>query len=236
MTRLETVLEANAAKIGKVVDYNLEKDFLVHLDFTSNNVELNDEILADTALFSNWVEEKLERANARYGIGGYHEHRNIYKRSDHFSASDEPRRLHLGVDIWAKVSTPIYNFYEATVHSFANNDQFGDYGTTIILTYCINGLTFYALYGHLNADSLNGLYVGKMISAGAQFATFGNEKENGSWPPHLHLQLILNLNSSHGDYPGVCKYSERESYLANCPNPEIILRYNFGAISSEFYS
>jgi hypothetical protein len=26
-----------------------------------------------------------------------------------------------------------------------------------------------------------------------------------------------------GDYPGVCKYSERKKYLANCPDPDLIL-------------
>jgi hypothetical protein len=27
-----------------------------------------------------------------------------------------------------------------------------------------------------------------------------------------------------GDYPGVCKYSEREQYLANSPDADIILQ------------
>ena len=27
-----------------------------------------------------------------------------------------------------------------------------------------------------------------------------------------------------GDYPGVCRYSERDKYLANCPNPDLILQ------------
>jgi hypothetical protein len=29
-----------------------------------------------------------------------------------------------------------------------------------------------------------------------------------------------------GDYPGVCKYSEREKYLENCPDPDLILQMN----------
>jgi len=27
-----------------------------------------------------------------------------------------------------------------------------------------------------------------------------------------------------GDYPGVCKFSEKEQYLRNCPNPDLILQ------------
>jgi hypothetical protein len=25
------------------------------------------------------------------------------------------------------------------------------------------------------------------------------------------------------DYPGVCAYSEKDAYLANCPDPDLIL-------------
>ncbi|MET4081228.1 murein DD-endopeptidase MepM/ murein hydrolase activator NlpD [Pedobacter sp. UYP30] len=236
MKKLESILAAQATTIGKVVDYNQGKDDLIHLDCTSNNQELSDKQLSDTLLYATWMEEKLASAKAKYGIGGYSEHRDIYKRSNHFSATEEARRLHLGVDIWGKTGTPVYNFYEAKVHSFANNDHFGDYGATIILAYCIEGLTFYALFGHLNSASLIGLTVGEVIPKGKQFAEFGNEKENGSWPPHLHFQLILNIGDYFGDYPGVCKFSEREQYLANCPNPELVLRHSFGSISAEFYA
>lgn len=236
MKNLEVILDTQGALIGKVVDYNQEIDRLLHLDFTTNNIELSDEILIDTPLYSSWVEKKLAGAKARYGIGGYSEHRNIYKRSEHFTTTEEARRLHLGIDIWGKVGTPVYNFYKAKVHSFANNDHFGDYGATIILEYCIEGLTFYGLYGHLDAASLVDLNVGKIISMGEQFAKFGAEKENGFWPPHLHFQLILDLDNYNGDYPGVCKYNERKQYLANCPNPEIILRHSFGDVSKTFYS
>lgn len=219
-----------------MIDFNLKTDNVLHLDFTESNAELADQILENTVLFSAWVDKKLANANAKYGIGGYDEHRTIYSRSEHFTSTDEPRRLHLGVDIWGKVGTPIYSFYEAKVHSFGQNDHFGDYGATIILEYCIKEFVFYALYGHLSTASLVGLEVGKVIPKGEKFATFGNESENGSWPPHLHFQLIVAMGDYFGDFPGVCKYSEREQYLANCPNPEVVLRHSFGSISQEFYS
>ena len=47
--------------------------------------------------------------------------------------------------------------------------------------------------------------------------------ENGHWPPHLHFQLIRELGDWSGDYPGVCKYSEKEKYLANSPDPDLML-------------
>ncbi len=164
-----------------------------------------------------------------YGIGGYNEHRTIYSRSEHFDTEEEPRRLHLGTDIWAPAGTPVYNFYEAKVHSFKFNDNFGDYGATIILQYQLNDVSLFGLYGHLSLASLDGLTEGQIIQAGKQFASFGVKEENGFWPPHLHFQLIFDMEGLSGDYPGVCQFSKRESYLQNCPNPALILSANFGS-------
>jgi len=219
----QDLIEKNRAKIGKVVDFNVARDKLLPLDFTAANTELTHEILADTELFSEWVNGKLAKANARYGIGGYNEHRTIYGRSTHFDTIEEPRRLHLGIDIWGPAETPIYNFKDAIVHSFNFNDNFGDYGATIILQYQFDDLVCHALYGHLSLASLDGLTKGQFIPLGKQFASFGVKEENGFWPPHLHFQLIFDMEGMEGDYPGVCQFSKRAHYLSNCPDPESII-------------
>ncbi|MGA9648409.1 peptidoglycan DD-metalloendopeptidase family protein [Pedobacter sp.] len=223
MKTFEQIIKSNASLIKKVVDFDASIDKLLPLDFTVSNTELTDEILDHTDVFSAWVNQKLKTNNAIYGIGGYNEHRTIYSRSAHFDTAEEPRRLHLGVDIWAPAETPVYNFFDATVHSFANNNNFGDYGATIILAYQIEGFKFNALYGHLSLASLNDLEEGKFIPAGKSFATLGVKEENGNWPPHLHFQIIEDMGGLKGDFPGVCKFSERDKYLANCPNPNLVL-------------
>lgn len=228
MKTFDQIIKSNASAILKVVDFDVVSDQLLPLDFTATNTELTDEILDNTDFFSAWVNQKLTDHNARYGIGGYGEHRTIYSRSAHFDTAEEPRRLHLGVDIWGPAGTPVYTFYDATVQSFANNNNFGDYGATIILVYEIDGFKFNALYGHLSLASLNNLEEGQFIPAGTKIAELGAKEENGYWPPHLHFQLIKDLQGLKGDYPGVCKFSEREKYLANCPDPNLILNYSFG--------
>jgi len=227
MKTFEQIIDAKASEIHKVVDFDIENDKLLPLDFTAANTELTDGILDNTDSFSAWVNQKLTINKARYGIGGYNEHRTIYSRSAHFSTLEEPRRLHLGVDIWAPAGIPVYNFYPATVHSFANNDTFGDYGATIILNYNIDGFEFNALYGHLSLSSIDQLQEGQLINAGQQFATLGTKEENGNWPPHLHFQIIKDTDAFKGDYPGVCKFSERDQYLSNCPDPNIVLKFTF---------
>ncbi|MFA6277011.1 MAG: peptidoglycan DD-metalloendopeptidase family protein [Pedobacter sp.] len=227
LQKLQEFLTDPMHKIGKVVDFNPATDTLLPFDFTANNTELTTEILADTNLFSLWVDEKLAKNNAKYGIGGYNEHRTIYSRSVHFDTIEEPRRLHLGIDIWGPAETPIYNFYDAKVHSFHFNDNFGDYGATIILQYQLDDLILYALYGHLNLSSLADLQKGQCIAKGKQFANFGIAQENGHWPPHLHFQLMFDMDNKKGDYPGVCQFSKRDEYLLNCPDPALILQRTF---------
>jgi murein DD-endopeptidase MepM/ murein hydrolase activator NlpD len=213
--------------IGRVVDFDPEADRLYPFDFSSGNTELTPIILADTAVFTEWVEKKLSANGCRYGIGGYDEHRTIYARSEHFTEEEEPRRLHLGVDIWGPAGTPVYNFYDAEVHSFQFNNNFGDYGGTIILKYHIGGEILHALYGHLSVASLEGLSDGGYLPKGQQIGAFGIPEENGYWPPHLHFQLIKHMQGWKGDYPGVCQFSKKALYLNNCPDPRVILKHTF---------
>jgi len=229
--QLANYIAKHPEEVGKVVDFDTSTDRLLQFNFTASNSELSPEGIADTARFSNWVNLQLMQNRCRYGIGGYMEHRTLYARSALFDTSnEEPRRLHLGVDIWAAAGTPVYAPLNGTVHSFQNNDRFGDYGPTIILQHDLDGLPLYSLYGHLSADSLNHLQVGQPIVKDQQIAAFGTERENGSWPPHLHFQLMFDMQGMTGDYPGVCRFSERGKYQENIPDPDLILKFSGATI------
>jgi peptidoglycan LD-endopeptidase LytH len=221
------VLKEQQSIFHPVVSFDKDHDRLLELDFTAANEELTADILGDTTAFTTYIENKLSAAGAVYGIGGYAEHRTVYSISPVFDGTnpgDEPRRLHLGVDIWGKANTPVMAPLEGTIHSFAFNDRFGDYGATIILAHTIGAYDFYTLYGHLSLASISTIGEGDVIQSGQPFASFGIPAENGCWPPHLHFQLIIDMQGMKGDYPGVCKFSEREQFLANCPDPNLILQ------------
>ena len=221
---LQAILKKNQPDFHKVVPFYPKNDKLLLLDFTAANTDLTDDILNDTEAFSDYINIKLKTSNCKYGIGGYNEHRTVYSRSNVFNTADEPRRLHLGVDIWGEAETSVFAALDGVVHSFAFNDNYGDYGATIILEHQLDGFIFHALYGHLSLKDLDGLYIGKRIAKGDIVAHFGTLKENGNWPPHLHFQVIIDMENNVGDYPGVCKLSEREIYLANCPDADLILQ------------
>lgn len=208
-----------AEDFAPVVGVNWQKEPFLRMDFSASNVELLNIDLTNSVLFSDYVFQKLADAGVRYGVGGYNEHRVIYRRSAHFQQTAEPRCVHLGVDIWAESGTPVYAPANAVVHSFKNNATFGDYGPTIVLQHA----HFYTLYGHLSEASLVGLYEGKVISKGQQIAQIGNYPTNGDWPAHLHFQIITDMMGQKGDFPGVCTLREREQYLRICPDPDLIL-------------
>jgi murein DD-endopeptidase MepM/ murein hydrolase activator NlpD len=221
--KLAAYIKVHPGAIGKVVDFDAHTDVLYPLDLTAANIELTEGLVGDTQAFSQWITKKLADNNCHYGIGGYMEHRTIYTRSTLFDTDDEPRRLHLGVDIWGDAGTPVYAPLKGSVHSFADNDNFGDYGPCIILQHDLDGLRMYSLYGHLSRAGLVGLAVGQTINPSQQIATLGNATENGHWPPHLHFQLMLDIGDAKGDYPGVGKYSQKEQYLQNIPDANLIL-------------
>jgi murein DD-endopeptidase MepM/ murein hydrolase activator NlpD len=194
------------------------------LDFTAANPHLaRPERLRDTALFDQLVQEMLAEQHASAGIGGYLENRIIYRRSPHFDDTTEARSLHLGVDVWVPAGTPVAAPLPAVVHSLADNNNFGDYGPTIILQHDLEGVTFYSLYGHLTRTDLPSLQPAQTIAQGQVFAHVGPYPENGDWPPHLHFQLIADMQGRWGDFPGVAPPSERAYWAALCPDAGLVI-------------
>src|SRR5689334_13402865 len=134
------ILEAAKDSFHPVVSFDPAKDKLLQMDFTSANKEITNDILDDTEKFIRYINKKLNDAGGKFGIGGYNELREVYSRSKLFSSAlggqkGGPRRLHLGIDIWGKPYTPVMSPMDGIVHSFAFNNNFGDYGATLILTH-----------------------------------------------------------------------------------------------------
>lgn len=222
------ILSAKAGLFHPVVEVDKNSDLVVAIDLTSSNTSLNSDVVGNIVKFEAFINEFLSMNGAKFAVGGYLEYRDLYSRSDVFSgsSSDEERRLHLGIDIWGPAGTAVYAPIDGTVHSFAMNDVKGDYGATIILQHELEGISFHTLYGHLSLSDLD-LEIGQQIAKGGLLAHFGNHEENGYWPPHLHFQVILDMENKYGDYPGVCSLKNKSHYANNCPDPNLILQLSF---------
>lgn len=204
---------------------SIPKSKYIPIDLSESNKTLNTVDVSSSPKLGVFVSNHIKKHDALVAYGGYLEVRNIYKRSHHFnSRAKQERNIHLGVDLWCEAKTPIYAPLDGVVHSFKNNTNHGDYGPTIILKHHIPGVEFYTLYGHLSLVSFEKLKVGQGFKQGDKIATLGDANINGDYPPHLHFQIIKDIQGYKGDYPGVCSESDLGYYKGNYPNPDLLLK------------
>lgn len=212
-----------------VLDASIPLHSYIPLDLSISNTDLQQVDVSSSSALEVYINQHIQKHNGLVAYGGYNETRNIYQRSNHFNQQnqDTERNIHIGLDLWLAAGSPIFAPLDATVHSFKNNTQYGDYGPTIILKHELNDVTFYTLYGHLSLETIANLQVGQVFQQGEQIATLGDASINGDYPPHLHFQIIRDLQGCVGDYAGVCSKKDLDFYLGNCPNPGLILGLNY---------
>ena len=191
----------------------------VEIDLSAANERMLGVDLDNRNAFEAFIRNEIASGGGRCGIGGYLEDRVVYRRSAHYETQESPRSVHLGIDIWLAAGTPVFVPMDGMIHSCAINAAYGDYGGTIIIEHHVEGQPIYSLYGHLSHESVSRWQVGDSIRRGSSLGELGHWEENGNWPPHLHFQLIRDLEGKQGDYPGVCRVEDLEHYSQNCPNP-----------------
>ncbi|TCK68795.1 peptidase M23-like protein [Winogradskyella wandonensis] len=204
----------------------VNKDY-VAIDLSVDNSQLTQVNLSSSDDLEQYIWNHIKQHKAKVAYGGYIEKRGIYNRSSHFNQQnpDLERNIHLGLDLWIEANAPIYAPLDGEIHSFKNNTNYGDYGPTLILKHQIENYRFYTLYGHLSIESLENKNVGDQILKGEVIATLGTAEVNGDYAPHLHFQLIKDIQDFYGDYPGVSNLQDLEFYKTNCPDPKLLLEF-----------
>lgn len=209
----------------KIIDSSIDFSKYISLDLSVTNHELMENKPENPIEFERFISNYLEKNNAEVAFGGYIEGRTLYQRSTIFKNDSIPERnIHIGLDLWTKVGTAVLAPLNGTVHSFKNNIGMGDYGPTIILEHIVENEKFYTLYGHLSLESIENLNVGTVFNKGDKIGTLGNSDVNGDYAPHVHFQIIKNIEEYFGDYPGVCNTNDLNFYIENCPDPNLLLK------------
>lgn len=213
-------------KTHSLLDASIANRDYIHLDLSVDNTALKGVDMSSSDDLEAFIWNYMKRNNAKVAYGGYLEKRGIYERSSYFNQvnAETQRNIHLGMDIWIKANTPIFAPLAGTIHSFKNNTNYGDYGPTIILEHQIESQQFFTLYGHLSLASIQDLKVGVEVKPGEQIATLGTSDINGEYPPHLHFQVIKEIQNFEGDYPGVCNQLDLGFYKGNCLDPNLLLK------------
>lgn len=208
-----------------VIDANISFNKYFSISIAASNQELTFDV-SSSKEWEKYLNNFLQKNNKTVAFGGYLEVRDIYSRSEHFNklSEENQRNIHLGIDLWCDEGTAVLAVLEGEIHSFKNNTNYGDYGPTIILKHSIDGKEFYSLYGHLSLASLENISVGTKVKQGEKIGTLGDSSVNGDYAPHLHFQLIIDIEDYKGDYPGVSSKKMLDFYKQNCPNPNLLLK------------
>lgn len=215
---LQALIEQNRSAFTPMFDPALTADNTIYMELSDSGRYAGlSETEIDAAVF-----REIAAAGALAGVGGYLEKRAIYEGTDLFQG-DAERCIHIGVDVFLPAGTPVYAPLSGRVHSFANRAVAGDYGPVIILRHQWQGFGFHTLYGHLGLASLDGVMDGKAVRQGEKIGEIGPRPVNGNWTPHLHFQLIRDMQGARGDYPGVVREDELAFYRQNCPDPMPLL-------------
>jgi murein DD-endopeptidase MepM/ murein hydrolase activator NlpD len=208
-----------------VIESSIPYSKYTPLDLSISNQELSNIDMSDSKAVEVFIENHLQKNNAKVAFGGYNEERNLYKSSVIFNDDkNEERNIHIGIDLWIKAGTPVLAALDGEVYGFDFNTGKGNYGPTIILKHTIEHQTFYTLYGHLSVESIEQIDIGTSFKKGQTVATLGSSSVNGGYAPHLHFQIIKNIEDYSGDYPGVCSKKDLAYYLENCPDPNLLLK------------
>lgn len=147
------------------------------------NIIIKDNISGkDLSKLSQYVSE------GKWIVGGYLDKREHMYIAPHFEGL---RNIHMGIDIWAPPGEPVFASFAGIILYTEYRNREGDYGGTVVIEHIAEELIFYALYGHLAEKTLKNIIPGQYVTPGDVIGWIGNEKENGFWPPHLHLQISI---------------------------------------------
>ena len=186
----------------------------------------------DLSVGSCRLDEPFSIDDSTVGVGRYLEPRLAYTADQFASTTRGPERqrtIHLGIDLFSPAGTPVAAPFDAVVETVANHRAPLDYGPTVILLHPARDERpeFRTLYGHLHDDLDGRLKPGDVLAPGTAFASLGDKRENGGWPPHLHFQVIAEtLDRRDGDFPGVAFTSQAAVWAALCPDPNLVLGIN----------
>ncbi|TMQ19176.1 MAG: aminotransferase class III-fold pyridoxal phosphate-dependent enzyme [Deltaproteobacteria bacterium] len=208
------------------IDPRVERALVLDLGVASPLVSGDPHDNAEPA-FTERVFAAMRSAGARVAVGRYAEPRLLYV-TPAFAAGDgtldEPRTVHLGLDLFAEAGTPVHAPLPGEVHAADEHSTRLDYGGVIMLRHrSDDGAVFFTLYGHLEPASFAHLRVGQRVARGEPFARLGAPEHNGGWTPHVHFQIITDLLGLGSDFPGVSTASRRDVWCSVSPDANLVI-------------
>ncbi len=162
-----------------------------------------------------------------YPIGSYTTNRTVKVFGQYIAPDSEDRfyGYHTGDDVEVTDLAAVVPVYVMTSATVVQKQTVSGYGGVVILEFVDAGITYHALYGHLNIDSVT-VVVGDSVVGGTQLGVLGDDQSDQTDGERKHLHFGIYPYSGTELYAG---YVEDDADLANWVNPADFLR-QLGAI------
>ena len=197
-----------------IIDPQYKAQDYFPIDLSTSNPFWDENDVSNIDLFEKYLEQHRTSQEKFVAHGGYKEQRALYRKNSRFQKG-KVRDVHMGIDLWAPAGTSVHAIMDGKIHSFADNDDAGNYGPTLILEHDVNDRKLYSLYGHLAISDMDGWKVGSRFRESEQIATLGQPHENGGYSPHLHFQMMTTMLNYKGDFPGVLAAKDLDKLSRN---------------------
>lgn len=224
--RVTAWLTAHTGAFAPLLGRDLRTEPVAPIDLSAGSPLVSSDERDNTPVeLDRRIQRQLAEHGAAVGAGGYDEARLIYAWPNE-PAANEPRTIHMGLDLSLAPGSPLYAPLAGVVHGFEDAAGHHDYGPIIVLRHQTDDaepVDFYTLYGHLSRESLSGLRVGQPIAKGAIFAHVGSAPANGDWWAHVHMQIVTDMLDVPCNVDGVVRASRRRVWKSLSPDPNLML-------------
>ncbi len=215
-----------------VIDADLRDGDVTVLDLSIGSALVQSSDLTALRLEPSTLAYHLSRIGGKVAIGRYGEVRTVVAAEDGSKLTGdlpgERAALHLGIDLFAPPQTPVYAALAGIVHALSAGEAGHAPGATVLLRHATgDGTPFYTRYDGLASAEATALEVGKTVQAGAQIGAIAALPDGaaaaGSWPPHLHLQIISDLLELDAAFPAAVVPSRSDVYCSLSLDPNLLL-------------
>ena len=179
--------------------------------------------LGDQTELQKYAEQLMEKCQTNWGISSFGEYRQkMFTALGFKQMVDQKRFYHLGLDFWGPIGTAIYSPFDATIIQSQYESGNGNYGGMTVIQFNIDAKIYYAVFGHLDIDSLAD--VGIKVEKGMEIGRFGNIECNGGYFYHTHIQVLTQKGYDDGfAYQGYATKETWQNISEYCLDPTFLL-------------